>query len=50
MIKWEYLTIQDSSYSEGFAGKLNGLGREGWELIVVMNGMFYLKRPILEQT
>jgi hypothetical protein len=30
----------------GSVGLLNQLGKEGWELVDVESGTFYLKRPI----
>ncbi|MCA9879257.1 MAG: hypothetical protein KC442_15810, partial [Thermomicrobiales bacterium] len=43
--RWEYLILQRTE-----AGRLNDLGREGWELVAVSDGAgiteIFLKRPL----
>ena len=38
---WEYRTRMAASESD-----LNHLGADGWELVGISDGVFYLKRPI----
>lgn len=45
MNKWEYSVIYVSSYSS-VIDDLNKAGEEGWELVAIASGWFYLKRPI----
>lgn len=40
---WEYRTGTGLGVDE-----LNALGAEGWELVAVQDGTFYLKRPGLD--
>jgi hypothetical protein len=39
MVRWEYKSTRHP-------GELNRLGADGWELVLVWCGAFYLKRPI----
>lgn len=44
MCKWEYKIEQMSSSS---LDRLNELGKEGWQLVAVVQTIYYFKRPIL---
>ena len=45
MQKWEYLLLAEPQISRDL---LNGLGREGWELIGTGYGFLCFKRPLVE--
>jgi hypothetical protein len=44
---WEYLVLRLADHSwEAQAASLNEAGRKHWELVAVLDGLAYLKRPI----
>jgi hypothetical protein len=46
--RWEYRVEDEARLSEGkegVAGALNRLGADGWELVAVDKGRYFLKRP-----
>ena len=45
---WEYLIISLSSGGGSYEARLNDLGKQGWELVAVSDGLAYLKRPTRE--
>jgi hypothetical protein len=49
MQKWEYKLVDHvDSPRERATGKLNKLGKEGWELIAIDFPYHYFKRPLAE--
>lgn len=50
-MKWEYMLMEHTPYDKSIAEeRLNKLGKQGWELVTVDDGMrpycFYFKRLI----
>lgn len=47
--QWEYLTAVVSMISwEKRMGQLDDLGRQGWELVQIVDGIAWFKRPVVE--
>lgn len=50
MTKWEYSQLKIKEYDEGLLwsrfGKFSDMGKEGWELVSVDDGIAYFKREI----
>jgi hypothetical protein len=44
-IRWPNQHKTSISHQYGVIGLLNQLGGDGWELVDVENGVYYLKRP-----
>ena len=40
MTKWEYNT------ASAHLGTLGEMGKDGWELVAIVNGVAYFKRPV----
>ncbi len=47
-MKWEYFTISPFAEKIPWGDKLNQLGQEGWELVVVVHPRWVFKRQIEE--
>lgn len=49
-MKWEYIYIKfrwdDGTYPEDMHYRLNILGKDGFELVTVYDGIAYFKRPL----
>jgi hypothetical protein len=47
MTTWEYLVLRLADHSwEAQAASLNEAGRKHWELVAMLDGLAYMKRPI----
>jgi hypothetical protein len=50
MDKWEYYVISLAKEAQVVSGYLDELGRDGWELVAVENGVYFFKRPKVTYT
>lgn len=47
MKRWEYLILRIAKRDEDRAGKLDELGKIGWELVQIVDDVeFFFKRPL----
>ena len=46
-MRWEYLTLKFEPIQDRYLEMMNSLGRGGWELVAVNDGIAYFKRPIM---
>lgn len=49
MQKWEYDVKSGMAHTTPSRAMMNDMGRKGWELVAVENGVGYFKRPNREE-
>lgn len=46
MTRWEYKVIRPDGYKNDIFYEISDSGKDGWELVGLVGGYIYLKRPI----